>query len=391
MARARWASVCLLDQETGRHQRFRACLPTPLGGRRFEPLAPAVARSLTKAVADVARADTFAHLTRGPFRRALLHVEAIGSSWFEGIRVGHRRLEETVALVDEHAATDATGLAVLANLAAMEAAIAVGQENRQWTPRILSDIHRALLAPTQDARIGGLLRDGFVWIGGPNPERARYVAPPADQLPMYLDDLCAYMNRTNIDGISQASVAHAQFELIHPFPDGNGRVGRALIQGLLRQRGVSTVVPVPVSQVVVGNADAYIGGITAFRDGHDAQWISVFSSLLAAAADETVIAGQQVLELLQRWEGLLRGVRRDAVAHRVTRLLLERPVLTPGGVARAVDVSHEAARLGLIELASRGIVDEVNIGKKRRGYIAPAVLRLADTLEKRLRSRSVSN
>ena len=82
-------------------------------------------------------------------------------------------------------------------------------------------------SPTPE-RYVGRIRDEQGWIGGTNPFDAHLVTPPADRLGALLDDLLAWVNRDDVDPIAQAAIAHAQFEIIHPFADGNGRIGRVL-------------------------------------------------------------------------------------------------------------------------------------------------------------------
>lgn len=387
----RWITGRRQDQASGRRQTFRAHLPEFLSTRAATPLTAPVLTVLLNATGAMARADRHPLLGLPPFRRALLHVEAIGSSWFEGIHIGHRRLEEAVALAygDEGGSPGEAARAVIGNIEATERAIQLASGRPVWSPELICEIHQTLLAGSHDAALGGWIRDDYVWIGGATPDRAKYVAPPAESVVDYLVDLCEYMNRTDVDPISQTAFSHAQFELIHPFADGNGRAGRCLIQALLRQRGLSLVVPMPFSQVVTGSPDAYIDGITAFRDGDDAAWVRTFGQLLDVAAEEASTAGEELGDLLVGWRERLSGYRKHSVVHRLPELLVGRPVLTASIAAAELGVSREAARLALIELERVGIVKDVNIGRGRRGHISPDVIRLANRLEARLRSRTV--
>lgn len=90
--------------------------------------------------------------------------------------------------------------------------------------------------------------------------------PPPERVKELMEDLVAFMNRGDLPPVVQAAIAHAQFEIIHPFADGNGRVGRALIHVVLRRRGLAPRYVPPVSLVLAADARAYVAGLTAFRE-----------------------------------------------------------------------------------------------------------------------------
>lgn len=383
-----WIPSSRVD-ELGRVQNFQAFLPRLLGGRGEIELGEATVMALSQAAITLTQAEQSSLMKLPRFRRALLHVEAIGSSWFEGIQIGHRKLEEAIALREAEMPIGATSKAVIGNIEAMQQAIEMGGQGRHWSPELFMEIHRTLMKSTYQEVIGGWLRDDYIWIGGTTPQRAAYVAPPADRVGQYLDDLCEYMNRTDIEGITQAAVAHAQFESIHPFADGNGRTGRCLIQALLHNSGLVGVVPIPFSQVVTGNPKLYIEGLTAFREGRDGQWIESFARILRAAAEETITAGEAANDLLDAWKSKLQGFRRHSTSQQLPEILMGWPVLNAATVERELNVSREAARLGLLDLARLGILKEVNVGKNQRQYIAPEALALTNKLEQRLRTRAV--
>lgn len=122
---------------------------------------------------------------------------------------------------------------------AMEAGIEVGAKAAPITPEDVKAIHRELaIVPPLD-RIAGQFRDEQGWIGGATPPEADYVGPPEDHVEPLIVDLCEYMDRDDVPPVVQAAIAHAQFELIHPFGDENGRVGRILIHSLFRKRGLA--------------------------------------------------------------------------------------------------------------------------------------------------------
>ncbi len=113
-----------------------------------------------------------------------------------------------------------------------------------------------------------------------------------------------------------AAIAHAQFETIHPFEDGNGRTGRALVQVLLRRRGLAPSYVPPISVMLARNRRAYVDGLTAFRDDRPADWVAVFATAAARAATLARHYAERVVALQEDWRARLR----DAVV---------RPAATP--------------------------------------------------------------
>src|SRR6185295_19230001 len=145
---------------------------------------------------------------------------------------------------------------------------------------------------------GGRVRDVQNWIGGSsfNPCSAAFVPPPPESVEELLEDLCAFVNDDGMPPVAQAALAHAQFETIHPFTDGNGRTGRALIHVILRRRGVAPRLLPPVSLVLATWSSSYIQALTATRyrgraDSADAnqginEWIALFAAACRRAVDE---------------------------------------------------------------------------------------------------------
>ena len=195
----------------------------------------------------------------------LLRSEAVASSRIEGYDVSSLNLAR--ALIDPRAARGSARI-VAANVSAMEEAIAIGDRTEPVTVADLLAIHAVLMAGDERAR-PGRVREEQNWIGGRlgNPFDAAFVPPPEDLVMPLLEDLVTFMARDDLPAVAQAAVAHAQFETIHPFIDGNGRVGRALMHVVLRRRGVAARFVPPVSIVLAARPAAYVEGLVAFREG----------------------------------------------------------------------------------------------------------------------------
>lgn len=132
-----------------------------------------------------------------------------------------------------------------------------------------------------------------------------------------LDDLCWFCNSDHLPPLIQVAVAHAQFETIHPFEDGNGRTGRALIHVLIRRRGLAPSYVPPISVVLAANKDRYIDGLTKYRDGDLDDWIERFAVAAAHAATLAEHYLGRVQDLQEEWRVRLRDhadLRADAAA-----------------------------------------------------------------------------
>src|SRR6202034_634149 len=210
-----------------------------------------------------------------PLARLLLRTESIASSKIEGMQVDARSLARAEARADVGAKVSSTALEVMANIEAMTLAVEEATCDEQVTVERIIDVHRVLLAGSPDRSVAGRVRTEQNWIGGNdyNPCGAAFVPPPEHEVETLLTDLCAFCNDETLPPLVQAALAHAQFETIHPFIDGNGRTGRALVHVLLRRRGLTPSYVPPISAVLGKERERYIAGLTAYRDGDLAEWL----------------------------------------------------------------------------------------------------------------------
>jgi Fic family protein len=196
---------------------------------------------------------------------------------------------------------------------------------------VLLEIHRRLLAGTRLEAHGGSFRDVQNWIGGSdyNPCSADFVPPPPELVGGLMDDLCAFRNTEDLPAVAQAAIAYAQFETIHPFIDGNGRTGRAIIHLVLRRRGLALRVLPPVSLVLATLARDYINELTATRyvgssNSSEAsasvnRWVATFAgACIRSVADATAFEARTAA-LEQRWREQLGRVRANSAACARTR------------------------------------------------------------------------
>ena len=222
------------------------------------------------------------------------------------------------------------------------------------------------------------------WIGrNPySPWRAEFIPPPEDRVGDLVADLCSFANRTDLPAIAQAAVAHAQFETIHPFPDGNGRVGRALIHVILRRRGAVTTYVPPVSLVLAANADRYVDGLTAYREGQIDDWCRMFGAALRDAAVLARDLGGRLQRLADQWRERAGRPRRTSAAQRLIERLPARPVLDINTAVDLLEVSYPQARAAVLRLQDAGILHPIRLGRQRnQAWEAPELLELLDAFE----------
>lgn len=326
--------------------------------------------------------------------RLLLRAEAVASSKIEGLEIGGRRLlrAQTAIRIGEQPG-DITAVEVLNNIEAMHWAIGDLTEADAITVEDLLGVHERLLAGTLLERHAGRIRDQQNWIGGSsyNPCSASFVPPPAEHVRPLLKDLCAFCNRDTLPTIAQAAIAHAQFETIHPFIDGNGRTGRALIHMIMRRRGLASVVVPPVSLVLATRSEDYINGLAAARpretelDGTDA-WIATFAAAVIRAVDDAEQYEQRVADLQAAWLRRLGRVRSDSAVVRLIDVLPGAPVVTAQTATALVGRSLQAVNEALPRLVDAGILRQITVGRRNRAFEAPELLDAFNDLERQLAS-----
>jgi Fic family protein len=335
--------------------------------------------------------------------RLLLRAECVASSRIEGLQVNARRLLRAEAAAEGGGSKhqkhqDVTAREVLANIEAMRFGYkAVGPQD-PITLDILLEIHRRLLAGSSLAPHGGLLRETQNWIGGHglSPRGAVFVPPPQEEVGGLCEDLMAFCNSNDVSVVVQAAMAHAQFEIIHPFADGNGRTGRALIHLVLRRRGLVIDVLPPISLVLATMQDAYVAGlraVTYIGDATSAEalagtnlWICRFAAACRRAVSDVDFYLERAEAIRVRWRQQLGSVRTKSAAALLIDALISTPLLTVGTAAKLIGRSFQQTNEALARFEAAGIVKQTNLGKRNRAFEAEAVIRAFTELERRLAS-----
>lgn len=273
---------------------------------------------------------------------------------------------------------------MLGNVEAMRRAIDRGAEANRLEVADILDIHRILLRHTADREIAGVVRDQQNWIGGNdhNPLGATYVPPPPERVGELLADLCRFAAREDLPPVVKAAIAHAQFETIHPFADGNGRTGRALVYTLLRQSSeIGSYVP-PISLILAAEPKAYIGGLEAYRAGEVSSWCTTFATAAARASRAARQFAESVRAYQESWLERLGHPRSDATTRLLVRALPEQPVLDVPTAQRLTGRSHVAVGKAIDQLEQAGILLRLNQRKWGRLWECGEVLDLAEDFER---------
>jgi Fic family protein len=374
--------------------RFQAYVPDPLVGQDI-----AVSAQLAADLVDVETLVRQLNTATGPavnlepLARFLLRAEAVASSNIEGLQINVRRLARSEAEDREGwSSTDDIAAAVLGNIHALERALALASDADQpVTVDTMRSIHKALLVGTRDEAWAGIVREEQNWIGGPNPCAAGFVPPPADEVPGLLEDLAAYLSSDDHPALLQAALAHSQFETIHPFADGNGRTGRALIQLVLRRRGVATVVVPPVSLVLATQTNRYIEALTATRRGEASraglvQWVDLFVDATARACRDSAAFGQDLAELERTNRAKAGRLRAGSAADLLVAAIPALPVFTVKTAAEVIGRSDVAVGQAVTRLLEAGVIRQVKVGRRNRAFEATGLFEAFTGFERQLAS-----
>ncbi|MGQ0616091.1 MAG: Fic family protein [Acidimicrobiia bacterium] len=367
-----------------RGRRARAFVPARLADRDLTLDADIVARAARAQAAVEHGAETMPD-DYAALARLLLRAEGVASSFIEGVTAP----VVDIVLAEAGGGTGPSDAAwVAANLAAVTGAI----EDAHAGPLAVASLcrwHRTLMtgSPTPTHQVG-VVRTEQGWIGGSSPLDAHLVTPPPEEVPALLDDLIAYVNDADVDPVSQAAIAHAQFEIIHPFADGNGRVGRVLVAWMLVRR-LSLVTPPPVSTRIAGDVGGYGAGLVWFRVGDHNSWVGWFADAVSSAgrAQQELVAA--VEQLRRTWTDRLaaprpgtRRLRSNAAAWRVLDLLPRHLALTAPFLASELAVPLKSAHAALRDLVDaevlveHGTVQPTGRGRPSRLYTSPELLGL---------------
>jgi Fic family protein len=377
---------------------YQAYLPDDLVGRVIA-LDGQVAADVTDAERAIGRLDgrTIALTNTEALARLLLRAEAVASSHIEGLSVSPQRLLRVSAdIADGITVSDTTAVDVLANVDAMSHAL--DGPNEPITVERIIEVHRRLLANSRAAAHAGIIRTEQNWIGGSDfsPIGAAFIPPPASEVRRLLADLCAFCNTDALPAVVQAAIAHAQFETIHPFADGNGRTGRALIYMVLRRRGLAVRATPPISLILATRSKDYITLLDGTRfvgsptsaSAIDAlnQWIEFFAVACTRAVSDAESFELRVNAIQAEWRTRIGALRSDAAARLIVERLPETPIITVAGLAERIGRTFVAVNNAIPLLVAAGILVPTKKHGNSRTFEAKEIIDAFTLLERQLAS-----
>ena len=354
---------------------YRPAVSATVAGLTLD-LPPAVLAEAEAAGREITRFDAELGGEVAPFAAVLLRSESAASSQIENLTASARAIAEA-ELPGVRAKRNAE--MVVANTAAMQAALSLS--DTVDAAAILA-MHEALMA-TQPRHTPGKFRTEAVWIGGGStPVGATFVGPRPELIPAAISDLIEFAQRTDIPAFPQIAVAHAQFETIHPFTDGNGRTGRALVQAMLRNKGLTRQLTVPVSAGLLDDTGAYFDALTSYREGDAAPIVECFSRASSRAIINCRLLVTDLRDIRRQWTQKI-VARSDSAVWKVADLLTRRPVVNAALLAAELGIDSTNAHRYLTPLTEAGILIETTNKVRNRIWRAPEVLAALDAFAER--------
>lgn len=346
---------------------------------------PATSTLSERAVAEIAYTEGSAGPQLAALGRFLTQTESVSSSKIERVEAGSD--DFACALVGIKSNPSAV------SMVAATQALARMVDRAGETGRIeLSDLraaHETLMRDDPlDRDYAGRVRDMQNWIGGSDhsPRGAVHIPPPPEMLDRYLADLEVYINRDDVPPLVQAAAAHAQFESIHPFTDGNGRIGRALINAILRRRKVTRATVVPVATAMVADREGYFALVNGYRRGELGAFVRSLSSGAIIAAEESQESARRLRGLPEEWTRMS-SPRSGSTAERLLAALLDEPVISAESARRISRASAGSTSEALSRLEADGVLREITGRTKNKVWAAMDVTAELDDLQLRIAQR----
>lgn len=339
------------DSDPGISRRQRLLARGPYQAAVLEPIADCTPHLdshtqavVEQAIVDMVRFDAEMGAGTAPFANLLLRSESAASSQIENLTAGSRK----IALAGLGDTSSGNARLIVSNVAAMRAALELSDD---LSVHNILEMHRSLMQESEPD-IAGQVRESQVWIRGNSPHTADFVPPHHERVPEALEDLAEFMQRDDVPALTQSAIAHAQFETIHPFADGNGRTGRAIVGSILRNKGVTTSVTIPVSSGLLTDTATYFEALTTYREGDIQPIVELFAESTLLAIDNGRHLGADIEETRKEYKGRV-SRSKSRIAHDTVDFLMSEPAVTAqmlkdhfgaseSAVYRAVDVLVEA-------------------------------------------------
>lgn len=204
-----------------------------------------------------------------------------------------------------------------------------------------------------------------------------------------MDDLIVFVNRTDLPILGQAAIAHAQFESIHPFTDGNGRIGRALISAILRRRGLTRRITVPLASAMLADTSRYFGRLNDYRGGDADAFVEYVATAAINASEAAQDSARALAELPDRWRHTVKP-RANSAEETLLTHLLDTPIINADKAQEITGTSSVNTYRALNRLADAGVLELLSETKRNRIWGATDVLAELDALSAAIGQRTTS-
>ncbi|HSQ42066.1 MAG TPA: Fic family protein [Fibrobacteraceae bacterium] len=352
----------------------RAFVPGPLPPQPALEFTDARRRLLERATLALGRLDSVVLLLPDSslFLYSYVRREAVLSSQIEGTQSSFSdlllfELKEAPGIPMDDAAE------VSNYVAALEHGVSRMREGFPLCNRLLREVHGVLLSRGRGSEKNpGEFRQSQNWIGGTRPGNAHYVPPPLEDMEQCLAELEKFFHDENAPYpiLLKAALIHVQFESIHPFLDGNGRVGRLLVALLLHSEGLLSQPLLYLSLYLKQHRSEYYRLLDAVRsDGDWEAWVDFFLEGVEATANEAVHMAKSLVSLFQEDATRIQGSGRNAsTLLRIHQALCKRPVLNIQETIKLTGLSFPPINKAMNSLAKLGIIQELTGARRNRVF-----------------------
>lgn len=345
--------------------------------------------SIDRATVAIVRSDALSADQAGALGRFLIQNESVASSKIE--RIEARTEDFARALVGAKSNESAVSM-VKATKALTEMVDSAGKTGRLELDHILQAHWLLMKDDLQDGPFAGKIREVQNWVLGSDwsPRDAVHIPPPPELVPALLEDLMNYANRDDVPVLVQAAAVHAQFESIHPFTDGNGRIGRGLINAVFRRRGTTTVTVVPVASALLAERQRYFDRVNNYRLGYLGAYVDDLARAALVAAEESKVSAERLRAFPAEWE-IRSKWRANSAGAALLAALPANPVMT-SELAEELSASNPASTYAALDRLDRDrVIHEITGRQKNKVWVVSDIMNELDDLSKRIGDRVLAD
>ena len=339
------------------------------------------------AVGDLSNLDLVHGRTLKALNHLHLRAESVDSSKIEDIDASLADYGRALLGVGANASANSMASAT----SALTRLIGDTQRTHEVRSAAVLQAHHDLFARVPDeAHRAGVYRTTQNWVGGSDysPLGALHVPPPPETVPAYLDDLFAFSNRDDLPPLVQGAIAHAQFESIHPFIDGNGRIGRTLIHAILRRRRATRHLTVPIASALVADRDRYFAALDDYRAGTARTLIEMLASATRITTAESWRSVEDLDRIRDSWAAASGNPAPGTPDYRMLDLLVEEPIVNVALATRRLRIDEDDVAAAIPRLVAAGVLTQAPRSRRQPLWLAHDVLDEVEDLSQRIRARA---